>query len=197
MISPHELPGDLAGIVATLRAASKEAEDLVASIAPNLLDTRSNTGGWSIAQCLDHLARTNRAYSTAMREAAVRAIHLQNKPRTHEVRPGWLSRWFIRKLEPPVIQRMKAPAKIVPAPNLDGQIALREFVRSQNAIIDLLTECKDLDLNGIRFTNPFIGGIRFSLGAGFLIIAAHDRRHLWQAGRLAVEFGTAMASSKG
>ncbi len=33
----------------------------------------------------------------------------------------------------------------------------------------------------IRFPNPFLPALRFTVGAGFLIIAAHERRHLWQA----------------
>jgi len=31
--------------------------------------------------------------------------------------------------------------------------------------------------------NPFIRGVRFSLATGLHVIAAHERRHLWQAAR--------------
>ncbi|HSB53345.1 MAG TPA: hypothetical protein VLD58_03280, partial [Gemmatimonadales bacterium] len=41
-----------------------------------------------------------------------------------------------------------------------------------------------LDLNGTRFANPFLPLVRFSVGTGFQVIAAHQRRHLWQAGRI-------------
>ena len=39
----------------------------------------------------------------------------------------------------------------------------------------------DIDLAGVRFANPFIRGVRFSLATGLHVIAAHERRHLWQA----------------
>ena len=39
----------------------------------------------------------------------------------------------------------------------------------------------DQDLAGVRFQNPFMRGVRFSLATGFSVIAAHERRHLWQA----------------
>jgi hypothetical protein len=42
----------------------------------------------------------------------------------------------------------------------------------------------DLDLVGVRFANPFIRGVRFSLATGLHVIAAHERRHLWQAWRV-------------
>ena len=37
---------------------------------------------------------------------------------------------------------------------------------------------------GVRFPNPFIRGVRFSLATGLHVIAAHERRHLWQAWRV-------------
>jgi len=37
------------------------------------------------------------------------------------------------------------------------------------------------NVNRIRFRNPFVRSIRFTVGTGLLIISAHDRRHLWQA----------------
>ena len=33
----------------------------------------------------------------------------------------------------------------------------------------------------VSSANPFIRGIRFSLATGLHVIAAHERRHLWQA----------------
>ena len=47
----------------------------------------------------------------------------------------------------------------------------------------------EIDLAGVRFPNPFIRGVRFSLATGLHVIAAHERRHLWQAwrGRRGVE----------
>ena len=42
----------------------------------------------------------------------------------------------------------------------------------------------DLDLASVRFPNPFIPGVRFSLATGLHVIPAHERRHLWQAWRV-------------
>ena len=39
----------------------------------------------------------------------------------------------------------------------------------------------NLDLSGVRFPNPFIPGLRFSLATGLNVITAHERRHLAQA----------------
>jgi hypothetical protein len=36
----------------------------------------------------------------------------------------------------------------------------------------------------VRFPNPFIRGVRFSLATGLHVIASHERRHLWQVWRV-------------
>jgi hypothetical protein len=41
----------------------------------------------------------------------------------------------------------------------------------------------EIDLASVRFPNPFMPGMRFSLATGLHIIVAHERRHLWQAWR--------------
>jgi hypothetical protein len=45
----------------------------------------------------------------------------------------------------------------------------------------LLRTYADIDLASVRFPNPFIRGVRFSLATGLHVIPAHERRHLWQA----------------
>jgi len=42
----------------------------------------------------------------------------------------------------------------------------------------------ELDFNRVRFRNPFVPLLRFTVGTGLMIINAHDRRHLWQAQRV-------------
>ncbi len=40
---------------------------------------------------------------------------------------------------------------------------------------------RGVDLGRVRFRSPFFALLRFSLGAGFEMLLAHDRRHLWLA----------------
>jgi hypothetical protein len=49
-----------------------------------------------------------------------------------------------------------------------------------------------LDLASIRFRNPFVRTIYFSLATGLHVITAHERRHLFQAWRIrrGIERGT-------
>jgi hypothetical protein len=92
----------------------------------------------------------------------------------------------VNYLEPPVkpIYKIKAPRTIRPrsAPALSD--AFTAFVASQAEVRAFVRAYADIDLTGVRFVNPFIRGVRFSLATGLHVIAAHDRRHLWQAWRV-------------
>ncbi len=46
-------------------------------------------------------------------------------------------------------------------------------------MVDLLGEARGLDLGKVRFSSPYMVLFRFSLGAGFEMLQAHARRHLW------------------
>jgi hypothetical protein len=181
------IPADIEAVLAALDAATRNAEELFLSADASRLEQPREPGRWSAAQCLAHLAVTNFAYVAAMRAAVKPAIHMHNHERGGPLRPGLPTRWFLSYLEPPVVRRVSAPRAIQPPAVVEARAALKEFQQSQAATIDLLMECRHLDLNKIRFPNPFVPGLRFTVGAGFLIIAAHERRHLWQASMATIE----------
>jgi DinB superfamily len=158
---------------------------LVANLGEGQDRWHPETGSWSVAGCLDHLATANRLYLHAMKEPAIRARE-QGRFRRCPAVPGFVGRWFVRTLEPPVktLFRMKAPRSIAPrvAPSLANAFA--SFATSQDEVRDFLRANADLDLAGARFSNPFVRGIRFSLATGLHVITAHERRHLCQAWRV-------------
>jgi hypothetical protein len=61
---------------------------------------------------------------------------------------------------------------------------LADFVASQEMVRTFLRSYAEIDLAVVRFPNPFIPGLRFSLATGLHVIAADERRHLWQAWRV-------------
>jgi hypothetical protein len=115
-----------------------------------------------------------------MRPAAEKA-RAAGRLRRRPALPGLIGGWFARTLDAPAKQKMRAPRAIVPRqspPLADAAVA---FLASHAQVTQLLRDYADIDLAGVRFVNPFIGAIRFSLATGFHVLAAHERRHLWQA----------------
>jgi hypothetical protein len=176
---------DIEDLQDQLDAAESDAQALVTGLAEEQGGWRAEAGSWSVAECLDHLAVTNRVYLCVMKDPAIRARE-QGKLRRGPAAPGFLGHWFVRTMEPPVKApfRMKAPRAIEPrvAPPLANAFA--GFRTTQNEVRAFLLEYADLDLAAVRFPNPFLRGIRLSLATGLHVITAHERRHLWQAWRV-------------
>ncbi|MBV9888803.1 MAG: DinB family protein [Acidobacteria bacterium] len=141
---------------------------------------RPSPAAWCIAECLDHLALTNRIYIRAMQCAAA-AARGANKLRRRPALPGFLGAWFVRSLEPPIKLKIKSPKSIKPrtAPALAD--ASTAFLASHTEAQNFLRANADLDLAAISFANPFLKGVRFTLATGLYVIPAHERRHLHQA----------------
>jgi hypothetical protein len=172
---------DLASILDGFGKAETDARQLVESLTDAQLNWQAATGRtWSIAQCFDHLAKTNTFYTEAMR-CAVRKTPPGAQPRRDQIRPGWLEQQFIKSMDAPARKKFRAPRKVIPASFRTGDEVLATFCASHQEIRSLIAECGDVDLNMVRFKSPFVWAARFTVGTGFLLMSAHERRHLWQA----------------
>jgi hypothetical protein len=174
------LPSELQAIIDQLDSVNSEARSTVEGLSEELGCWSPGPGSWSVSECLDHLAVTNRIYIAAMKPSADRA-RAKGRLRVQPAIPGFVGSWFLRSIEPPVKARFKAPKIIRPrtAPLLADAFAA--FMESQLPVREFMLSNADLDLATIHFPNPFIPGVRFSLATGLHVIPAHARRHLWQA----------------
>jgi DinB superfamily len=179
------LPADLVLLEDAFDAVERDARLLVADLPEALGTWRASEGAWSVAECLDHLAAGNTVYIGAMARPAALARE-RGRWRRGPATPGFVGRWFIGMLEPPVTPRFKltAPRIIRPRSGPPLHEAFAAFLTSHAAVRAFLRENADLDLARVRFPNPFVTGVRFSLATGLHVLAAHDRRHLWQAWRV-------------
>jgi hypothetical protein len=84
-------------------------------------------------------------------------------------------------MDAPPRRKFSAPTQARPSLHIAGEEAIKSFVKSHDELRELILESADADLNRIRFKNPFVRFLSFTVGTGVLIILAHDRRHLWQA----------------
>jgi DinB family protein len=182
---PAEWPPDVAALQAAFDAAERDARTLVDGLTEDLGTWRDEPGSWSVAECLDHLAQGNRSYLRAMEPAAQQA-RARGRMRRGPATAGPFGRWLAGTFEPPVKRRykMRAPRSIRPRPGPALRDAAAEFFASQDELRAFLRRHADLDLARVRFPNPFVSVFRFSLASGLHVLAAHERRHLWQAWRV-------------
>jgi hypothetical protein len=175
------LPEDLQQLTDAMNAADEAAERLSARVSDEEFFWQPDEGRrWSIALCLDHLAVSNSVYGSAIR-GAVENARARGWPRTGPAAPGFFGRKFIQSLEPPVKRRTSAPSKIKPRPVSKRDEILRAFRQAHDDLRQLIQQSATIDINRATFANPFFGMIKVKVATGFQVVAAHDRRHLWQA----------------
>lgn len=175
------LPGWSQRLISELDAADQRAIGLAKSLTLRQLNWAPRAGAWSVGQCLDHLRISNEEYVAAM------STSLTNRQPglVQEITPGWFGRWFIRRFIAPSSKsgRVRAPKKLRPRVQIEETV-LERFLASNRAARDLVHRARNYDVNRIRFRNPFIPVVRFTLGTGFEILSQHQRRHLLQAERV-------------
>ena len=174
------LPPELQRIADEIGDADRAADAISAAVTDEQFHWRPDGTGWSIAQCLDHLAVINAIYMKAL-QAGVDQANARGWRRRGPSVPGLIGGWFARSMEPPVTRRLSAPAGTQPSPRRDRGEILGAYHAAHDQFRLILAECADLDTNRATFRNPFIKVVRVKVSSGLRVIPAHDRRHLWQA----------------
>lgn len=101
----------LTAIAHQLEQLTNEVEVLVAGRDKTALMTGMEPGSWCVAECLDHLTQTTRAFLPAISQAVDRAPKLKANRR---LRTGILPSLFIRNLNPPYHIRFKVLPRLAP-----------------------------------------------------------------------------------
>jgi hypothetical protein len=168
-------------VIAELDASDRHADELARGLSAEQLNWRPAPEAWSVGQCLEHLHHANEVYLPPIEKA----LNGRSPSPVQDITPGWLGRWFIRGYIDPSTQKTphRAPRKIAPAPRVDPSV-LDRFLRSNDAARDLVRRASAYDVNRIRFVNPFVPILRFTVGTGLEIVWKHQRRHLLQAERV-------------
>lgn len=166
-------------LLSELDDADRRAQQLARDLNHDQLNWSPAPGAWSVGQCLQHLVAGNEVYLPAI-------AHSLEGPRreVQEITLSRLSRWFIRNyIAPDSTTRAKAPKKIRPVENIDVSV-LDAFLRTNQAARELIRKASAYDVNRIRFSNPFVPLLRFTVGTGLEVTCKHEARHLQQAERV-------------
>jgi hypothetical protein len=167
-------------IVAEVELCSAAVERLVAGRPPELLLRRPEDGGWSVAQCIEHLNVTARATLPTI----VRAIaqgRAQGLLGTGPFAMDFVGRMLRWSLDPPVRLKLKTPAAFIPSAHLSPEHVVKEFRVLQGTFIDAIRSSEGIQLDAITVRSVFEERVRYNLYAAYLILAAHERRHIRQA----------------
>ena len=173
------LSPEIADYVRQIEAVRQDVRALVPGLTPEQLRWRSSPNAWSVLECIAHLNETARQYAPVIHAAIdrARASEWFGRGPFHY---GLLERWFVRLMEPPPkfrVRRTPFP------PDLSGppDAVLSEFDQLHSELAGYVRTAIGIDLARTKVESPASRSLKLSLGQVFALLAAHGRRHIWQA----------------
>jgi hypothetical protein len=173
---------ELAACLVQVEASKAWFHHRVLPLSIEQLRWRPDARHWSIAQCLDHLNLTLDLYLPKIDDAISRAMRQDRAPAPC----CWCERAefdALRSFEPPVMVGVSSPALSIPGLAVDPVWLVDQFHQTRDRYSDAVRRSFGLDLRNSRIVEP-IYPLIVSLGGTLALIAAHDRRHMWQAERV-------------
>lgn len=161
-------------------AIGAAAQAMIESAGAELCAQRPSPSSWSVAECLQHLSISADAYFPIWQQVIANA-----GPRKTELNApfridfwGRLLSWI---LEPPARIRSRTPLPFEPVDVNSIEPVLSGFLDRQQRMVATLRRCRGRAIDRVKIASPVDGRIRYSIWSSFLVNAAHQRRHLWQA----------------
>jgi hypothetical protein len=171
---------ELQEYVRQVEEIKRDAEDLVRGLSEAQFNWPPAPGRWSIGECLEHLNVTARLYWPVIAQA-INQAKAQGWMSKGPYKHGWFGKLFVRSAEPPVKMKFKAPRRFRPPADQPLAQVYPQFVSFQDRLLDLICDANGVDLGRPKVQLPATKLIKLTLGQGFGLIMAHERRHLWQA----------------
>jgi hypothetical protein len=179
--SDMPLDPDIAMLVTEIDANLSHAESITHGLTGEQFQWRQAAGRWSIGECFVHMNIVN---STALPQ--IEAGVGQGKTGQGPFRYGFLMRKFIASQELPAKGKFKAPKVFLPPSETDLEQTMAEYRRIQAELKRLTRKANGLHLSRTKIKMPALPAalravVRIPLGGQLVLLATHDRRHLWQA----------------
>jgi hypothetical protein len=163
---------------------ARRGAELVTSLDDEALVRRPSEQGWSAGECIQHLSITAEEYVRRVRrvlDGAVRTADARDESLT------FIGRMMVRVAEPPAGRiKIKTPSpEFLPGELQTRDELLARFQRSHAAMVAIIAESDAYDRRRLKVASPGSDRMKLPLVDTFSLLAAHARRHLWQAARAA------------
>lgn len=170
---------DPAAAIRDFQAAAKDAREVSAGLTELQFHWRPGPEKWSIGECLGHL---NSAWGVLPRfDRRIAQGREKGLSGAGPFRASFFGGLYIRSIQPPVRFRLPSPLLYRPPPDTKIEEVLPRFLELQEELQKRVEDSHGLDLGRLRLSSPVTRRFKMSLIEWFAFLAAHQRRHLWQA----------------
>ena len=177
----------IGSIISEMKAVAEDTRATFGTLTSEQLNWKPGEKSWSIAQCLDHLIKTNEQFYPEFEKLASgnrKNSFIENySPLT-----GWAGRFLIKAVSEDS-KKAKAPSKaIVPPSDIDAGIVDR-FAEHIAEVSQKIEAVANVDRKKTIVTSPFLAVFTYSLDDAYTVLVEHSKRHIRQAKRVTAAEG--------
>ncbi len=150
------------------------------------LQWRPAAESWSVLECIEHLNRYGRYYIPEIKQRMKGAA--PTKP-GQIFKTGLLGNYFAKAMLPKEkLNTMKTFSNMNPLLSNLEKDTIEEFIQQQKQLLQILDDCRKVDLNKTKTSISISKLIKLKLGDTLRVVIYHNQRHLVQAHKVLREF---------
>lgn len=169
-------------VIDELRNIVDDARTNFSSLSGEQLNWKPAADSWSVAQCLDHLIKTNEQFYPEFEKLAS-----GNRKNTFWQRyspfTGMGGRWLVNTIMNDS-KKVKAPSKDIEPPSEVAGDIVERFSANINDVIEKIESCSSADLKKTVVSSPFASVLTYTLDDAYTVVVEHSKRHIRQAKRV-------------
>jgi uncharacterized damage-inducible protein DinB len=157
----------------------KEILEVFQNLPEHTLTKTPATGGWSIAECFEHLNTYAEFYQPRIRKALI-----ENKTIDHQVgfNHSWIGQYFITMMDASKSKKKyKAIKKHRPVLTKNPHLVIATFIQHLEDLVSLLKLARSRELQKIKVSTSLSSFIKMNAGDTLQFLLTHNRRHINQA----------------
>lgn len=156
------------------------------SLSDDQINWKPDSDVWSVAECIEHLAVTNKLYFNEMeKQIAEKQINCIDSDKI--VKHKFFGKLIIKAVNPLNLNKTKAFDVFKPARSFYDKNVIDKLINIQKDLINLVSASLNLDYNKYVMSSPASKFIKENFSDVLEIIRLHNRRHLMQIDNLVKE----------
>lgn len=168
-------------VIDSLSRSTADVRQKFGELSAEQLNWRPEDGGWSIAQCLDHLIKTTEIYSLDI-DGIAKGTRASTLLERFSPLSGFFGRFLIKAMANDE-KKVKTSDRFVPPSTIDANI-VELFAETQEGLKKTVRSTQHIDWEKTILTSSFMSVVTYSLADAYRILTEHQKRHIRQAERV-------------
>ena len=170
-----------------MSAVADDVKTTFGALTGEQLNWKPGEKSWSVAQCLDHIMKTNHEFYPELEKLA---LGTRKNSFWESISPfsGMAGRFLINAVTEDS-KKAKAPSqRIVPPSDIPSDI-VDKFVADVADVNTKVAACDGVDREKTIVTSPFLKVFTYKLDDALTVLVEHSKRHVRQAKRVVAQEG--------